>query len=383
MKRSRGNKFADIFYGIRKVVLVLLISIGILGVLIFSANTLIVRLGENNLRKGMKGKTPNLMQEASVPEAGETNQGAYEVGNQSEAGKEAENSGVTWQEGWIRYDGKIYAYKEDILTFLLLGIDKQGTVKESKNLTDGGQADAIFLLVADPEEAKISLIGVNRDTIVNVVMKGIGENGQDVVFPSQIAVQHGFGDGMEESCELTEDRVAELFFDLPIHAYASFQISGVGALNDALGGVEVVIPEDMTKKNKAWTAGATVTLKGNGARDFVQWRDTSVFESARGRLTRQKLYINAFLKKAIDKTKKDITTPITLYNTFKDYIVTDLGIEEIAYLAEELSGYTFDGDIYTLEGETRMKGEHEGFYPDEEALKDLIIKVFYREVPVD
>ncbi len=383
MKRSRGNKFADVFYTIKKIVLVLLISVGILGVLVFGANTLVVRLGESSLRKGMKGKTPNLMLEASGTEAGEDSDAASGTDTTDGTGQEPSDKGTTWQEGWIRYDGKIYAYKEDILTFLLLGIDQQGTVKESKNLTDGGQADAIFLLVADPEEAKISLIGVNRDTIVNVVMKGIGENGQDVVFPSQIAVQHGFGDGLEESCELTEDRVSELFFDLPIHAYASFQLGGIGALNDALGGVEVVIPEDLTKKNKAWTAGTTVTLKGSAARDFVQWRDTTVFESARGRLNRQKLYVNAFLKKAIDRTKKDITTPITLYNTFKDYIVTDLGIEEITYLAEELSGYSFNGDIYTLEGETRMKGEHEGFYPDEDALKDLIIKVFYKEVSVD
>lgn len=371
MKRSRGNKFADVFYGIRKVLGILLLVAAALVLVVFVASRIVLFMGKANFRKSVTGMTPTLTIESSE-----------ESGEASTANAGAASSEV-WEEGWVRYDGKIYAYNEDIMTILLLGIDKQGKVSAAKTATDGGQSDAIFLLVANPHTQEISLIGVNRDTIVDVLMVGIGEDGGDVISESQIAVQHGFGNGLNESCELTRDRVSELFYDLPINAYASFNMGGIADLNDALGGVEVTVLEDLTKCRSSWTKGAQVTLEGKDAYYYVKWRDTSVWESARGRLERQKQYINAFLQKAIAATKADLTVPVTLYNSFKDYIVTDLTADEIAYLASELSGYTFEGEIYTLEGTTEMKGEHEAFYPDEDALKELVIQVFYEEVETD
>jgi len=369
MRRSRGNKFADVFYGVRKVLGIVLLVAAALALVVFGASRMVLYIGEANLRKNVTGQAPSL---TMTDETADT---------ESETAEET--TAEVWQEGWIRYDGKIYAYNEDVVTLLLLGIDKEGKVSASKTLTDGGQSDAIFLIVANPHTKKLSLIGVNRDTIVDVLMVGTGENGTDVVYASQIAVQHGFGDGLNQSCELTRDRVSELFYDLPINAYASFNMGGIADLNDALGGVEVTVLEDLTQCKKSWTEGAQVTLEGMDAFYYVKWRDTTVWESARGRLARQKQYINAFLQKAITATQNDITVPVTLYNSFKDYIVTDLTVDEIAYLAAELSGYTFDGDIYTLEGTTEMKGEHEAFYPDEDALKELLIKVFYEEVETE
>ena len=55
-----------------------------------------------------------------------------------------ESQEVRWQEGWIKYQDNIYAYNEDILTFLVMGIDKLDTVvQEAEDETDGGQADAL------------------------------------------------------------------------------------------------------------------------------------------------------------------------------------------------------------------------------------------------
>jgi len=373
MKRSKGNKFADVFYMLRKVFLVVLLCAGVLVAAVLAAGFAMARLGEHNLRKDTEGVVPNLAEEQSAE--GGPGEGQVIAGDAGDA----ENP-PAWQEGWVRHGGKIYEYNENILTFLLLGIDKEGKVRESRNTTDGGQADAVFLAVADPGTKKLSLVGVNRDTIVDVLMVGAGDAGEDIVYPSQLAVQHGFGDGLGGSCELTRDRVSELFYGLPIHAYASFNMGGIAALNDAVGGVEVVVPEDLTKVKKAWKEGAEVTLEGKDAFWYVKWRDTAVFESARGRLARQKQYISAFLKKAVAATKADIRTPVVLYNKFKDYIVTDLTVDEITYLALELSGYTFNSDIYTLEGRTEMKGEHEAFYPDKDALRELVIELFYKEV---
>ncbi len=340
----------------------ILLGVELAAVAVIGAVLLFMQAGRNSLRRGAGSGKPALEMEA--------------------VDRTGPEDGTEWEEGWIRYNGEIYEYNEDMLTILLLGIDKMEKVSPSTDGVSGGQSDAIFLLAADTDKKTISLIGVNRDTIVDVLMPGIGKNGENLVYPSQIAVQHGFGDGMEGSCELTEKAVSRLFYDLPIHGYASFNMGGIAALNDALGGVDVEVLEDLTKKNKKWEKGAQVHLEGEDAFWYVKWRDTSVFESARGRLARQKQYLGAFADKAVSATKKDITLPVTLYRELKDYIVTDISIDEMAFLAGELSGYEFDGEaIYTLEGETVSDGKHEQFYPDMDALKDLMIRVYYR--PVD
>ncbi len=284
-----------------------------------------------------------------------------------------------WEEGWVRYDGKVYEYNDDIMTFLVMGIDKDGKVKKSKDNVSGGQADALFLVVADPDDETIEIIGINRDTMTEIQMYGYSSTNQTVV--AQIAAQHGFGDGMEKSCELTRDAVSKLFYDLPIHGYVSINMGAISKLNDAVGGVDVTILEDMTKVEKDWSEGTKVTLKGTDAYTYIRWRDMGIFESSRGRLARQKQYVSAFVGRAKDAIKKDITLPLTLYAELSKYMVTDIKADEVAYLAGKLINYNFNVDaIHTLEGTTEVGEKHEEFYYDKEALKKLMIEVFYREV---
>ncbi|MDE5894088.1 MAG: LCP family protein, partial [Acetatifactor sp.] len=287
----------------------------------------------------------------------------------------------TWKEGWVRYQDKIYEYNEDILTFLVMGIDKMEEVSESKDEVSGGQSDALFLVIANPDDQSIKILAVNRDTMTDIVAYDTGMEGSSPIVNAQIAAQHGFGDGKELSCELTRDAVSKLFFDLPIHGYVSVNMAAIPELNDALGGVDVTSLEDLSKTIKGAKEGAELHLEGMDAFWYVKYRDTKVFESARGRLARQKQYLTAFMNKAIAATKKDITLPINLYGKLKQYMVTDVTTDELAYLASELVNYSFDQDaIYTMEGTTSEWNGHEQFHPDYDALRDLMIRLFYREV---
>lgn len=300
--------------------------------------------------------------------------------NETETAEDAEAAAV-WKEGWVRHNGKIYEYNDDIFTFLVMGIDVEGAVKESTSATGGGQNDANFLVIVNPDNKTISVLAVNRDTMTEIQMYGMGKNGETIKGYGQLAIQHGYGDGKELSCELTRDAVSALFYDLPIHGYAAINIGIISKLNDAIGGVEVTIQEDLTAFNKEWTEGNVVTLYGEDAVVYVRKRDTTVFESNRGRLARQKQYLTAFADKLKSKVKEDITLPITLYNQLSKYMVTDISVDEVAYLTSELLDYTMAGStIYTLEGTTQMGEKFEEFYPDKEALKDLMITLFYQEV---
>lgn len=315
--------------------------------------------------------------------------GLYSKANSSGPKIEMDNTedtpgnGYVWKDGWVRYNGEIYEYNEDILTFLVMGIDKKGAATESWNLTGGGQSDALFLLIINPHNKEMSIFAIDRNAMTDITMVGIGDGGADIVSQAQIAVQHGFGDGGKGSCELTRDAVSKLMYDLPIHGYISVNYEAIPYINDAVGGVEVTIPEDVAGASRAWNAGDTVTLKGQDAITFVKWRDTSIYESARLRTRRQKTYLTSFVEKAIAAMKKDITMPVTLYNRVKGYTVTDISIDEMSYLASELIGYHFSGDqIYTMEGETVTGDVYEEFYPDMDSLKEQMIDIFYEKVDV-
>lgn len=356
----------------------------IIAAALFTGLKLVAAMGKNRLHGDVSSGGPVLpdMEEAVQSGSAELAQGAEDEAEKTSGGDGISEEITVWKEGWVRYDGSIYEYNDDILTFLVMGIDKSEEVTESANATDGGQSDGLFLVIANPDLREIQILAVNRDTMTEILMPGIAADGSTMTTTAQIAVQHGFGDGREESCELTVEAVSKLLYGLPIHGYLSVNYGALPVLNDALGGIEVTMSQDLSVMYEDWTVGAVVTLKGIQARDFVQWRDTSEFESARMRLTRQKEYMTAFAEKAIEETKKDIQLPVTLYKKVKNYIVTDLSIDEITYLAGELSGYRF-GEIYTLEGETKMGEKFEEFYPDRKAMRELIIRLFYREVVPD
>lgn len=288
-----------------------------------------------------------------------------------------------WQEGWVKYQDTIYAYKEDILTFLIMGIDKNSDVKEEAEGTSGGQADALFLAVMDPGEKNIKVIGINRNTMTDIDVYN-EEGAYLTTVSAQIAVQHGFGNGMEESCERQLKAVRKLFYNLPIHGYAAINMSAIPTINDAVGGVQVTVLEDLTQRDQSLVEGESVHLEGESAFWYVKYRDTNVFGSADKRLERQKQYLNEFIGAAKKAIKKNPAAAVNLYQAVSGQMVTNVSIDEVAYLAPLLAEYKFQSDsFYMPEGETVMGDQFEEFYVDEDALYEMILDVFYEEVKDD
>lgn len=285
-----------------------------------------------------------------------------------------------WQEGWVKYQGEVYTYNEEILTFLIMGIDKQSDVEEVAEGTDGGQADALFLVVLNPKDKSIKVVGVNRNTMTDIEI--YDDHGEYVsTVKSQLAIQHGFGNGMEESCEYQKKAVANLFYQLPIHGYAAVNMSAVATINDAVGGVDVMVPADMAGFTEDFVEGSEIHLTGENAFWYVKYRDTDVFGSADMRLERQKLYLNNFIEAARQAVNKNISVVVDLYQAVRKQMVTDVSLDEAVYLAPVLTDYEFTGDnFYMLQGETVMGEQYEEFYPDEDAMFQMILDIFYEKV---
>lgn len=292
-----------------------------------------------------------------------------------------EEESAGWKEGWVKYNGQVYAYNEDILTFLIMGIDKTKDVKEVAEGTNGGQADALFLVVLNPHDDSLSVIGINRNTMTDVSV--YDNNGSFVnTVKAQIAVQHGFGNGVEESCEYEVNAVQHLFYEMPIHGYAAINMSAIGPLTDMVGGVDVVALEDIKSGNSTVIKeGEEVHLEGDLAFAYIHNRDTKEFGSADHRLERQKQFITTYLQKVKQKTKEDIGFPISVYQSIAPQTVTSLTVDEMTYLVSIAKDYSFDENyLYTLKGETKQGDVFEEFYVDETDLFELILKVFYEPV---
>ena len=291
------------------------------------------------------------------------------------------NNGYVYQAGDISYNGHVYRYNSDIMTFLVMGIDSVTEIPEDDENIDyikGNQADANFLFVMNPHTKQLTCIAISRNTITDIDVYDSDNNYVKTV-KAQLCLQHGFGDGKAISCERHKQAVSKLFYNLPIHGYVSIRLNAIPAINDSVGGVEVTPTEDF--EPLGLKAGVTVRLDGDQAYTFMQYRDRSVFDSATNRLNREKLYLNSFMSAALQKVKSDITFPVTMYTTLSKYVYTDLSIDEITYLASELVGYSFDNfDIRSVQGEVIKGSEFEEFYIDKQALRELMLQVFYEVV---
>ncbi|MDE6517268.1 MAG: LCP family protein, partial [Acetatifactor sp.] len=202
-----------------------------------------------------------------------------------------------WEADWIRYQGKVYDYNENILTFLCMGIDVDDVLSDKQQGWDSGQADAIFLLVLNPDSRRMSIIAIDRNTMTDVDMYD-QENHFLGTVQAQVNLAHGYGDGREGSAANQVKAVSRLMYELPIHGYCAINLPAIYILNDTIGGVDVTIPEDFTSEYFQYTPGETVHLDGRIAYFFIRYRDVNVEESARMRLERQKQYLLAFVEKA-------------------------------------------------------------------------------------
>lgn len=295
---------------------------------------------------------------------------------------QSEDEYVELEEGQLFHEGEIWQYNEEIMTFLCLGVDARSGISKEKTIGKGGQADAVMLIVVNPHTKQIEIINVNRDSMVEVELYDT-EGGYAGTKTLQIALQYAYGDGRIRSCELMEQAVSDLFYGIPIHGYVALDMESIPTINDMVGGVDVVVPEDMTKYKADWYEGASIHLNGKDALLYIREREEESAELGTNlkRIERQKQYLAQFVNKLKEKTKADITFPLNLYGKVQKHMVTSFSLDEITYLASSLIGYDFSMEnVSTIQGEMKMGEKNEEFYVDDEVLRKKIIETFYEKV---
>ena len=276
----------------------------------------------------------------------------------------------------IYYEGKEYQLRDNVETFLILGLDKFNGAISSESYNNDQQADFLMLLVFDNDAKTCTALHINRDTMASMNVLGVAGQTVDTV-QKQIALAHTYGNGREVSCRNTADAVSGLLFGMKINHYMSLKMDAVPVFNDLVGGVEVTLLEDFTSVDQAMIKGETVTLTGEQALHYVRTRYGLEDSSNSTRMERQKQYLNALYAKTQQCIESDDTFIVESVLAMSEYMISDRSVNQLQTLMEKLSTYTFV-EISEMEGESVMGEVYVEFYPNEAALQRIVVELFYK-----
>lgn len=298
---------------------------------------------------------------------------------QRKAHMETDGASVSSEENTsesITYKGKTYVYNDHLSNYLFMGIDTKGDMETAES-GDAGQADAVFLVSVDRVTKEMQVISIPRDTMTEIEMFSVSRKSLGLM-ENHINLQYAQGDGKTESCELMKTAVSKLLGGIPVHGYCSVNMDGIPVMTEAAGNVQVVIPDNSLEEvNPEFTEGAEVTLTKDNVEQFVRYRNTGREQSALVRQDRQKIFIEAYMKKAQEQYAKDASFVTGLYKSMKPYMVTNIGNDLFVKLLS--AAQEGKSSVHTLSGKGAQGEYFDEYRVDEEALQEMIISVFYRE----
>ncbi|WP_339300791.1 LCP family protein [Paenibacillus sp. FSL K6-2441] len=217
---------------------------------------------------------------------------------------------------------------------LLLGVDQRNN--------EPARSDTMIYAVVRPEDAKVLLISIPRDTYTEIVGKG-----------DEDKINHAYAFGGEK---MAKDTV-ENFIGYPVDYYAAVNFQGVRDIVDALGGVELPITKDIVNKqadHEKFTIKANKPLyDGTEALNFVRYREDSDFN----RTKRHQVFLNAMVNRMLKLNQ--VTKIPELINLMGDNFKTDLPPSQIIELSKkvllgdtspQISGFTILGKGIRING---------------------------------
>lgn len=216
---------------------------------------------------------------------------------------------------------------------LLMGTDKSDDRDASGEFGDSYRSDSMMLARIDPQQKKVTLVSIERDTLVNI--DGYGVN--------KINAAYAYG-----GAALTVKTVSE-FAGVPISHYAEINFDGFKAVVDALGGVDVNVSIEIDDDEAGgYLAAGEQTINGDQA--LILCRSRHAYEDAGYgggdyyRAANQRMVLGAIAKKLLASDPATMAGTVT---ALCDYITTDMSVTDIAALANSMRGMDASTDIYS------------------------------------
>ena len=182
-----------------------------------------------------------------------------------------------------------------------------------------GLSDSMLLLRFDPQEQRVSVLSIPRDTRVNIEGHGVRK------------INHANEYG---GPALTASVASELLGGIEIDRYVRVNVQGVEKLIDALGGVTVNVPKDM--KYNDFSQHLYIDLKkgvqhldGDKAMQFLRYRYDDYGDISR--VQRQQM----LMRSAVEQTLKPATVVKIpkILSVIQSHLDTNLTVKELMALS--------------------------------------------------
>lgn len=275
---------------------------------------------------------------------------------------------VTWQ-------GQTYRQRQDVTTWLFIGVDESGEAVGTDSYIGGGQGDVQLILVVDDAAGTWQLLQLDRDTMVDIPVLGVRGDVAGTVH-EQLCMAHSYGNGRQQSCENNVNTISALLNGQHIDGYLALNMDAVSVLTELVGGVTVTVTSDFSAVEPSLEQGAQVTLNGEQALAYVRARREVDDETNTARMARQRTYLSA-LRDCAALRQEDFAIRAT--EALSPYMVSNIPSGTAQGLLNKLNAYR-QLDLCMLEGESRVEDGHWAFYPDEDSLWQTIVTLFYEPV---
>ncbi len=232
---------------------------------------------------------------------------------------------------------------------LVMGIDRVPHVPLDDPASFDGRSDTLILIRFDPIAKRINLLSIPRDTRVHIA--GYGRQ--------KINSANVFG-----GAELAKAVVSQTLNHVHIDRVVRLDTKSIVDLVDALGGVEVNVPQRMLYRDRTQDLEIDLhpgvqVLNGKQAEGFVRYRDP--YDADLGRIKRQQIMLKALQAKLADPLV--ITRLPDLIGVVQKHINTDLSFEEMLAIASfALSLKPNQVHLATLPGRPSEVGEFDTSY---------------------
>ena len=227
-----------------------------------------------------------------------------------------------------------------------------------------GLSDTMLLVRFDPQEEKLSVLSIPRDTKVD--LEGYGNR----------KINHANDYG---GPALTASAVSELLGGVEIDRYVRVNVQGIEKLIDALGGVNVFVPKDM--KYNDFSQHLYIDLKkgqqhldGEKAVQFLRYRYDDLGDISR--VQRQQVLMRALVEQAL-KPGTIVKIPKIL-DVIKSHLDTNLTVKELMALSNFASQTErSDMQMMMLPGNFNNPEENVSYWvPDSDRIQNLMVQHF-------
>ena len=172
--------------------------------------------------------------------------------------------------------------------------------------------------------------------------------------------------------------VRRIFYNIPVSTYYSLDLDGIAAMNDAVGGVDVVSPETINK----FKEGQQYHLQGGDAESFVRDRVHDRADANMLRMQRQQVYARSFMNTVMSGVRKNPSVAVDLFNESAPYSCTNLNAAKVMYLAQDIALHgSLSAEIVTVPGKTTLNANEQAeFNISEKEFYEQFLSVYYEKM---